>query len=148
MKANRHLKQRQTLKKTERLCSEKLISSLFDRKNPNNQTAFGYPLRVVFQANEALANPQVLFSVSKRSFKKAVDRNLIRRRIREAYRLNKNNYELPTAAIGFIYIGQSIEEYEVILKGMRKVLKEIGKTTKSAIVTQIPPSEVMNSSDV
>jgi ribonuclease P protein component len=114
-----------TFKKSERLCSEKLIGSLFDRKNPNNQTAFAFPMRVVFQQNEALANPQVLFSVSKRNFKKAVDRNLIRRRMREAYRLNKSKFNLPSAAIGFIYISQSIEDYEVILKGMKRVLKEM-----------------------
>jgi ribonuclease P protein component len=128
LKANGHLKQKLTFKKNERLCSEKLINSLFDRKNPNNQTAFGYPLRVVFQVNETLTTTQVLFSVSKRSFKKAVDRNLVRRRIREAYRLNKSNYKFTNTAIGFIYIGQSIEDYEVILKGMKKVLKELEKS--------------------
>lgn len=117
----------QTFKKTERLCSEKLINSLFDRKNPVNQTVFAFPFRVVFQKNETLANPQVLFSVSRRNFKKAVDRNLIRRRMREAYRLNKANFKLPNAAIGFIYISQSIEPYEVILKGMKRVLKEMSR---------------------
>jgi ribonuclease P protein component len=70
---------------------------------------------------------QVLFSVPKRQFKHAVDRNLIRRRMKEAYRLHK---QLLTGnfSIAFIYIGKGIEDYEVIEKGMKSALKKVFST--------------------
>jgi ribonuclease P protein component len=94
---------------------------------------FSYPMRVVFQpqisaeedSDIATQNPtQVLFSVPKRQFKHAVDRNLIRRRMKEAYRLHK---QLLTGNfnIAFIYIGKGIEDYKTIEKGMKSALKKM-----------------------
>ena len=68
--------------------------------------------------------PQLLFSVSKKSFKRAVDRNLIRRRIKEAYRLNKilflPNIKIPQH-IGIIYIAKEIMEFADIQKKLIRV---------------------------
>ncbi len=77
--------------------------------------------------------PQVLFSVSKRNFKRAVDRNLIRRRCREAYRLHKSilllNPEVPyPTSIAFLYLAKEISTYDVIEKAMIKVLNKIDKS--------------------
>lgn len=124
---------KQTFKKDERLCSVKVIEGLFDRKNSANGGVFSYPMRVVFQpqisaevdSDISTQNPtQVLFSVPKRQFKHAVDRNLIRRRMKEAYRLHK---QLLTGnfSIAFIYIGKGIEDYKAIEKGMKSALKKI-----------------------
>jgi ribonuclease P protein component len=66
----------------------------------------------------------VLFSVPKRQFKHAVDRNLIRRRMKEAYRLNKTLLS-GAFSIAFIYISKEIEKYEVIEKGMKGALKKM-----------------------
>lgn len=77
--------------------------------------------------------PQVLFSVSKRNFKRAVDRNLIRRRCREAYRLHKSiltaNPEVPyPTSIAFLYLAKEISTYDVIEKAMIKVLKKMAES--------------------
>ena len=115
-----------TFKKTERLCSVKVIDSLFDRKNTANEGVFTYPARVVFRKSEDNVT-QVLFSVPKRQFKHAVDRNLIKRRMKEAYRLNKTLLA-GNFYITFIYVGKKIEEYDAIVKGIKSALKKINNS--------------------
>lgn len=133
MRTGSSLHMKKTFKKDERLCSVKVIENLFDRKNSANGGVFSYPMRVVFQPKaspevdgvvSSQTPTQVLFSVPKRQFKHAVDRNLIRRRMREAYRLHK---QLLTGnfSIAFIYIGKGIEDYKAIEKGMKSALKKI-----------------------
>ncbi len=77
-----------TFKKEERLCKKSSINNLFN----NGQDFFLYPLKIIWeQTDEERKFPvQVLVSVSKRNFKKAVDRNYIKRIIREGYRKNKH----------------------------------------------------------
>lgn len=79
---------RQTFKKSERLCSRTKIKSLFEKSNTIN----AWPIKLLWQkAGEAEKAPamQLVISVPKRNIRKAVLRNKIRRRIREAYRRNK-----------------------------------------------------------
>jgi ribonuclease P protein component len=103
-------KRKYTFPKEEHLCRKKLIEELFSKQN----SSFGvYPLRIVWIKAPALtkAPPQVLISVSKRTFKRAVDRNRLKRLIREAYRLNKYRLtEQPDgheiALLGIIFTGK------------------------------------------
>lgn len=76
-----------TFIKDEKLCSKKIIEKLF----AEGQSGFNYPFRAVFIKKETVSEfpAQVLISVSKRKIRKATDRNFLKRRIREAYRLNK-----------------------------------------------------------
>ncbi len=78
----------QKFRKAEKLCSKKLIEELFR----SGKSFYSYPFRVVWLPVENLLqyDAQVSVSVQKRHFKKAVDRNLLKRRIREAYRKNKH----------------------------------------------------------
>ncbi|MBX9852034.1 MAG: ribonuclease P protein component [Cytophagaceae bacterium] len=74
--------------KQERLTSKKVIEELFEK----GSSSYLYPFRILYKGEilaESQTFPQVLFSVPKRNFKKAVDRNRIRRQMREAYRINK-----------------------------------------------------------
>ena len=100
-----------------------VINSLFDRKDSANEGAFAYPVRAVCKLSEE-SQAQVLFSVPKRQFKHAVDRSLIRRRMKEAYRLNKELLSKPYY-ISFIYVGKVIENYAMIEKGMKNCLKKL-----------------------
>ena len=74
--------------KSERLKSKNTIDLLFSK----GKSVSKYPLRLVYVQleNEAKSDIQVGVSVSKKYFKKAVDRNYYKRVLRETYRLNKN----------------------------------------------------------
>lgn len=80
-----------TFSKEERIVSNQLIETLFEKSNSHSVTA--YPLRAVFlktEHHEGSAPVQLLISVPKKRFKHAVDRNRVKRQIREAYRKNKS----------------------------------------------------------
>lgn len=76
-----------SFRKAERLCSRKEISELFTSGNGFNVR----PFRVVWlrASEDAPSHLRVVMSVPKRKLRKAVDRNLIKRRMREAYRKHK-----------------------------------------------------------
>ena len=80
-----------TLSKEERLCSKLLMDKLFGGNVSSSISA--WPLRIVFllidKRDEADVPVELLVSVSKRYFKRAVKRNRVKRQIREAYRANK-----------------------------------------------------------
>lgn len=93
-----------------------------------------FPLRVIYLETEQQLTPlQAGFTVNKRNFKKAVDRNRIKRLMRESYRLQKNNLknELAksnkTLALFFIYTGKELPCYQEIFEKTGNVLAKIEK---------------------
>jgi ribonuclease P protein component len=111
--------------KAERLHSKKNIQELFTK----GSFFYLHPLKVLTLPNldQNSPNHQVLISVSKRNFKRAVDRNTIKRRIREGYRLQKEQLENPAKLlIGFLYVAKEILPSDVIHKSMLASFKKIG----------------------
>lgn len=122
--------QADTFKKEERLCSKKLLEKLFH----NGSSFLLYPFSIIWLADCADDVPpvRVLISVSKRRFKKATDRNLIKRRIREIYRLNKKALLLnffkdqdPGILLGISYIGKEIANYAIMEKKLKMALEKL-----------------------
>ena len=129
-----------TFSKSERLTHIKIIDSLFEKDSRVVEERFVYPFRVFYirenpyEADQA--NPQILISVPKRKFSKAVDRNTLKRRIREAYRLNKPLFQvegkpkLPDV-LAFVYIGSTIEPSDKIHKKMAAILDKFTQTNEA-----------------
>ena len=99
----------------------------------SGESFLSYPLKVVFQKTDATqAYPvQAAFTVSKRNFKRAVKRNLLKRRMREAFRLNKSGlYDELAAkqlhiAVMFVFIGKDVIEFPIIEKAMISAFKKV-----------------------
>lgn len=114
-----------TYSKIEKLKSKVLIDKLFDE----GKSVVAFPLRLVYITTEFDEPVKVKcgVSVSKRNFKKAVDRNRVKRLIREAYRLNKNSYfnNITTQyALMILYIGNDKPTFKQIDQAMKKLLKK------------------------
>lgn len=104
-----------TYQKREKLKSQKLIEKLF----LEGKSISAFPLRMIYLQTtfEDGSKLKTGVSVSKRNFKKAVDRNRIKRLLREAYRLNKPEYfnNITTSyALMILYIGKETTDFDAI----------------------------------
>ena len=112
-----------TLGKQERLKSKKLIEKLY--KEGSSKKAF--PFRMMYLQTDHTSDfpAQVGVSVAKRNFKKAPDRNRLKRLMRETYRLQKHivydNLEKPYVFM-ISYIGKEEKPYEELFSKMNKLL--------------------------
>lgn len=125
-----------TLGKEERLCSRKLIDSLF--KGGGSRAMSGFPLRMVYavtERHEGEPAAQILVSVPKRCFKRAVKRNRIKRLVREAYRLNKHiladalerHEPQMSATMAFIYTDSHLHDYATVEQRVRNLLTRLSE---------------------
>ena len=117
--------------KKQKLCSEKEIEILFAKGKSISEK----PLRAiwVFEENNDNVFVKVLIVVSKKRLKLAVDRNVIKRRIKEAYRLQKkqlefflesNNQQLNLA---IIYQQEEISDYKLLEEKIKLLLSRLIK---------------------
>ena len=121
MKGNR-------LYKYDKLCSRTAINHIFQ----GGKSAICYPLRAAFTIAPLHDTPvQFLITIPKKKIRKAVNRVLLRRRVREAYRLNRslltpylqqNNISLKVA---FVYLSDEIADYDTINSKMQALLAKI-----------------------
>lgn len=121
------------LYKIEKLRSEIAIAQLFDRSNPGVESAMTFPLRAIWRVNhdrKSASCPQFLISIPKKRVRHAVDRVRMRRRVREAFRLNRHLIprDLPLD-IAFIYVTSDLHPYATIEKSLRKILSRIASTS-------------------
>ena len=123
-----------TLDKTERLCSKNLIERLFAG---GNRSFPAFPLWVVYmylQPDEGSSDVSILISVPKKRFKRAVKRNLVKRQIREAYRLNKyilldalKKQEGKRMVLAFIWLDNQIHTTKEVEFKVKKLLTHIAE---------------------
>jgi len=131
-----------TYPKNERLKSKTTIGLLFSE----GKSVSKYPLRLVYRIGEANQEEKIKIgvSVSKKYFKKAVDRNYFKRVLRETYRLNKHllwdNLEEPYSFM-FFYQSKDRLTYEEIntktIQLFEKFLQQVNKTADSENKTEL-----------
>ncbi|MGB8358241.1 MAG: ribonuclease P protein component [Bacteroidales bacterium] len=116
--------------KGERLCGVKAISDLFS----TGRALYLPPLRIVYQImpeDSSLEPARVLVSVPKRNFKKAVDRNLIRRRVKEAYRKNKMPLIRSLFAgnkhidLAILWVDNAIQPYDIAERSIKEMIVKL-----------------------
>ena len=122
------------LPKSERLKSRKSIDTLF----ASGKGFAVFPLRVTYRFSaSAEGGLQIGVTASKRNFKKAVDRNRIKRLLREAYRLQKEELQATLKASGksgivfFLFTGKTLPSFDEIKAAMAKCLQKLTKIANS-----------------
>ena len=116
--------------KREHIVSTRLIEQLF---SSGSTSMAAYPLRAVFRMVERSQTDvpvQVLISVPKKRFKHAVDRNRVKRQVREAYRQHKQPLvdAIPAGQsllLGFIWVSDSLDASSIVVSRIAKLLTRI-----------------------
>lgn len=112
--------------KEERLTRKKVIEDLFQ----HGSSFSSFPLKVIFAPldDHSSKKNQVLISVPVRTFKKATDRNTLKRRIREGYRLNKGVVTTSTPySLAYIYIAKEILPSATIHQAIQSSLRRLNR---------------------
>lgn len=123
-----------TLRKSERTCSKIAIDNLF--KGGHSRSLSAFPIRVVYLVSDTPQQEQcqIMVSVPKKCFKRAVKRNRVKRQIREAYRLNKaivteqmKKHEGKYLTMAFIWLDAEWHDTDEIKSKMINLLGRISE---------------------
>jgi len=123
------LSPKQSFPKKERLTHRKSVQELFSK----GQAAFLYPLKVLYipRLDGGLPSyPKILIAVPKKRFKKAVERNRLKRKIREAYRTQKNQIDFlysehSPKSMAFIYVGKEDMPYAQLKMKLKAAISKV-----------------------
>lgn len=112
----------------EHLKSRKTIGKIFKE----GSLIKAYPLMLFYLKDDSLSldRPQVGFSVPAKKLKRAVDRNLMKRRMREAYRLYRDEVgvdSLPNVAVMLVYVKPDLASYQQVEKSLKKALRTLAE---------------------
>ena len=137
-----------TLKKGEKLTSRTAVNRLFDE----GKSLMAFPLRAAYRLRPMGDNSvQFLISIPKKRIRKAVNRVTLRRRTREAYRLNRRHLLIPVleqqgigADIAFVYLDSTPAPYIVINEKMTHLLSRIAQEVTNHTKTQASPEKEPN----
>ena len=111
-----------TFQKSERLCGKTLISELLAKGKHGNVPGMRYLVR----KNTGCEHARILVSVPKKIFKRAVKRNLCKRRIREAWRKQKHMLTCENGVdILFMYSSKEILDYQTIYTAIGQIIEKI-----------------------
>lgn len=122
------------LYKIEKLCSKTVIDRLF-QPGADAERALVFPLRVVWSESAARVDgttcARFLIMVPKRRLRHAVDRVKMRRRIREAYRLNRNLLPAGHALeMAFVYVDNHPARYDDVERAMKRLLEKVARSVQ------------------
>ena len=120
---------RHTLPKKERLCGKTGISKLLADGKHGNIPGF----RFCYLTENQLDYNRIMVSVPKKIFKRAVKRNLLKRRIRESWRLQKETLNTTGVDILFTYATKEILDFEEIQAAVAKIIEKINSKTSKAL---------------
>lgn len=125
------------LGKKEKLCSVRAIELLFGPGGADF-SYLAYPLRIVVRTDEVRSSDApitFLISVPKKRLRHAVDRVTMRRRVREAYRLNRGRYSFPTGLrldVAFVYVADKLMNYNAVERSMNRLLSALAAKYSSS----------------
>ena len=113
----------------ERLRGEIRVNELF----LSGESFIAYPYRIVYKTGDSArpVSSAILASIPKKRFKRAVKRNKLRRRIKEAFRLNKSLLNIPLETAGktidmaIIYLDKEVQPYAFLEKRMKEMLQKL-----------------------
>jgi ribonuclease P protein component len=120
---------RETFSKSEKLCSKKAIDCLFEK----GSLFYVYPFKVIYNLDKHPEEPgqRVLISIPKKYLRRSVDRNHMKRLVRESYRRLKSRIHVPVKEaktglnIAIIFTGRKVISFQEVNQAIEQIISKI-----------------------